>query len=497
MQTLFKTLFLCFIVQTSIGQNHHQETISHINSYMNQIRSDETRLRQFLSKLPKGADLHHHYSGSIYAETYLKYIEKNNLWVNRNSYVVADYGNDKPPRGERSEWSTVNSLKDDGYWSNIRIRIIEAWSKLYFNYLSNPADEHFFSTFESFDIPKKATYKEGLIEIKERAISENVNYIETMFKSTGFYEKFDKDLIFDNTLLMLQENKDTSIQNELSKLYNYYTTEKDSLFLSKVKKHNEFIHKLHNDNSIDDNKFIMRYQNYFIRVLNPITTFKSFLLSFHSASISDLIVGVNIVAPENNSTSLKDYWLHMQIFKFFKTKYSNVKTSMHAGELTLGLVKPEDLTHHIYDAVFIANADRIGHGVDIAYEKNSKELLSHMASNKIPVEINFTSNNFILGVNGNKHPLLLYKSNKVPIVISTDDAGVLRTDLTEQYLILIRDYPSINYFDLKEMIYNSIYYSFLNKSEKQNIIKNLDIRFKEFESTFEKNKINNLKHSSN
>jgi adenosine deaminase len=37
-------------------------------------------------------------------------------------------------------------------------------------------------------------------------------------------------------------------------------------------------------------------------------------------------------------------------------------------ELTLGLVQPEDLTSHINDAVYTAGANRIGHGVDMAYE---------------------------------------------------------------------------------------------------------------------------------
>jgi adenosine deaminase len=472
---------LFFIVQISFAQDTNQETLDKIDMYLDSIRNDEVRLRQFLSKLPKGADLHHHYSGSVYAETYLEYIEKNNLWINRNSYAVAY---DQAPRNERSEWSSVNSLKEDGYWSDIRVKIIESWSKLYFNYVSKANDEHFFSTFEKFSIPETQTYNEGLTEIKKRAISENVSYIETMFTSTGFYDKFEKDEEFNTQLLALQKTKDNSIQNKLAELYTYYTKAENAVFLSKVKTHNALIENLHTENKIDDDEFMMRYQNYFLRVFDPATTFKSFLIAFHSASTSDLIVGVNVVAPENNAVSMRDYWLHMQLFKYFKSVYPNVKTAMHAGELTLGLVKPEDLTFHINDAVFIAGASRIGHGIDIAYEKKSEELLKYMAQHKIAIEISFSSNDFILGVSGNKHPILLYKAYNVPIVISTDDAGVLRTDLTQQFLILARDYPSINYHDIKEMVFNSINYSFLNKSEKEKIRKDLEARFVEFEVGF-------------
>jgi adenosine deaminase len=74
---------------------------------------------------------------------------------------------------------------------------------------------------------------------------------------------------------------------------------------------------------------------------------------------------------------MKDYWLHMVMFNYCHTKFPDVKYSMH-GELTLGLVQPEDLTSHINDAVYTAGANRIGHGVDMV-ESKSYELLRYMA----------------------------------------------------------------------------------------------------------------------
>ena len=49
----------------------------------------------------------------------------------------------------------------------------------------------------------------------------------------------------------------------------------------------------------------------------------------------------------------------------FIKKYPNLKYSMHAGELSVGIVPPEDLSWHINSALFDAEANRIGHGVDI------------------------------------------------------------------------------------------------------------------------------------
>src|SRR5690606_28947628 len=155
--------------------------------------------------------------------------------------------------------------------------------------------------------------------------------------------------------------------------------------------------------------------------------------------------------------------------------------AMHAGELTLGLVKPEDLSWHINESVFEAKADRIGHGIDIAYERNSDSLLKYMAAQKIAVEINLTSNEFILGVKESEHPISLYYDYGVPIVISTDDAGVLRTDMTEQYIKLYQNYPNFQYSNLKTFVYNSIEFSFMNEKDKKKLKLDLDKRFEKFE----------------
>lgn len=42
----------------------------------------------FFTLMPKGGDLHHHYSGAIYAEQYLEWIDKQNYCVNQASYQI-------------------------------------------------------------------------------------------------------------------------------------------------------------------------------------------------------------------------------------------------------------------------------------------------------------------------------------------------------------------------------------------------------------------------
>jgi adenosine deaminase len=106
--------------------------------------------------------------------------------------------------------------------------------------------------------------------------------------------------------------------------------------------------------------------------------------------------------------------------------------SLHAGELTLGLVPPEALRFHVRQAVELGHAKRIGHGVDVMYEADPLGLLREMADKRVAVEINLTSNDQILGVRGTAHPFPVYRAAGVPTVLSTDDEGVERIDRTHE-----------------------------------------------------------------
>ena len=83
-----------------------------------------------------------------------------------------------------------------------------------------------------------------------------------------------------------------------------------------------------------------------------------------------------------------------------------------------------------------------------------------MAKNKIAVEINLTSNEVILGVKDEDHPFTTYMSHGVPLTISTDDEGVSRIDLTNEYYRLVRTYD-VDYATLVSISRNSLQYSFL------------------------------------
>jgi adenosine deaminase len=167
-----------------------------------------------------------------------------------------------------------------------------------------------------------------------------------------------------------------------------------------------------------------------------------------------------MVQPEDGLVSMRDYHLQMQMMGYAKQLYPKVHLTLHAGELASGLVPPDGLRFHIREAVEIAGAERIGHGVDIAYETDANELLAEMKRRRVLVEINLTSNDSILGVRGKDHPLPLYRERGVPVALSTDDEGVARSHLTQEYQRAVLDH-NLSYADLREMVRNSLEYSFM------------------------------------
>jgi len=466
------TLFCFFIAQIGFSQT--------ADNYLEKIRNNEALLTAFFQQMPKGGDLHHHFSGSIYAEPLLERAIAEDFYLNLGTMAVAKT---KPSNGN---WQTFSSLKNEGKLSFYEQQVMQTWSAKDYNG-SVPSDDLFFDSFQKFEPTIQGHFAEGMLELKKRALVENVSYIETQLSIIPCDMNVSDLTDFNTKLRQASTQKDEkAVMKLLDELYKSLQQKDAKKYASDF--NTNFIAKLHKDLKIDDDKFTMRYQNFVLRFMDPVDLFKNLTIAFISANDSKLVAGVNIVSPEHGENSMKDYWLHMVMFKYCHSKFPDVKYTLHAGELTLGLVQPEDLTWHINDAIHVAGANRIGHGVDIAYEANSYDLLRYMAKNNIPIEINLASNEFILKVKDGRHPFTLYKEFNVPIVISTDDAGILRTNMTEQYVLVAKRYPDVSYATIKQYVYNSINYSFIqDASVKKQLLKDLDSRFKNFEDKFSKN----------
>jgi adenosine deaminase len=440
-------------------------------------------LTLLMTMMPKGGDLHHHYSGAIYVETYLDWVKQKSFCIYRADEAglkIAKFRIEAKPGGltaaARSLCLDVDQLRDPSHNDFYR-ELLSRWSdKDYRNHFQQQVapDEHFFDTFGYFGSFSDDDDNQGLHHLKKRAIAENVQYIETMLRSAP---------ATDNPVLARAVDElppgagRVQVEAALGPLYDFLVGD-----AATAKGVADYLNSVDAAAAgIDDGDFKMRFQAYVVRSEAPARVFAGLYSAFAAANARRRVVAVNIVGPENGIVAMRDYSLHMRMFAFLKQKFPDVRLSLHAGELTLGMVPPEGLQSHIREAVEIAGAQRIGHGVDIVYERDSVGLLRSMRERGVVVEINLTSNAFILGVKGEAHPVLVYRQLGVPFVISTDDAGVSRNNLSDEYVLYASRYKP-SYDALKETVSNSIRYSFLSDAEKAAELKSLAQRFVAFEA---------------
>lgn len=454
------------------------------------IKAEPQRLAEltmFTTMLPKGGDLHHHYSGALYAETYLD-------WVDVRHYCI--YTASDPDR--RIEKLRVNTtpdakldpalcvsasvLRQDPKYNALYRELLSTWSdKDYDNHHHDqpPPDKQFFDTFGYFGAISGHDYRAGLQELKDRALAENLGYLETML--AGAPTAQDKSELEGKVsaifAALMPASTDAEIQAALHGAQQLLAESAE--MKAKVDDYVQAIERV--ADGMDDERFTLRFQTYVSRNSSPARVFSGLYAAFQAAGKSRKIVGVNIVGPENGYVAMRDHSLHMKMFAFLKSLQPKVRVAIHAGELVLGMVPPEGLRFHIREAVTVAGAQRIGHGVDISHESDAPELLRTMKQRKVAVEISLTSNAFILGVKHNAHPLPLYIRQGVPFVIATDDAGVSRHNLSSEYLLYASRYTP-SYDQLKQTSYNSIRYSFLTDDEKKREMQRLDKRFRVFEA---------------
>lgn len=457
-----------------------------INNRFDIVAENPCRLRQFLNEMPKGGDLHTHLTGAAYAETYFDIACRDSLWLDPHSGRLA-------PTPDSS--ATVRLTPDMPDRPAYRTALIDKWSVR--NYRSScqtlPPDEHFFATFGLFSAAADNHLAELLRELRRRAVQENVLYLELMPLSANLYaDKIDSICgagFFDRNNARLRQAIGPDARPEktdalLAELFDLW--ENSAAMQECIDRYVATI------DSLDTRSAeglaatpLCRYQGYADRNAEPLEVYAMLYAAYKGClKPESKLVGVNILSPENGETALADYTGHMRMFRFLdEATGGTVRTSLHAGELTLALVQPEELRDHIRQAVLTAGADRIGHGTDIAYETESCALLDTMRGRQTVVEINLASNEFILGVQGDEHPFPLYRQAGVPTVLATDDAGVLRTDLTQQYMMAVERY-GLDYYDLKQLVRNSIRYGFLPEEEKRMLMCRLEEAFAEFERTW-------------
>lgn len=421
-----------------------------LNTMFTEAGRSQAMLRMLLRQLPKGADLHNHGSGGIFVEDILAMAAAKDGCLLLATMTLAAPpcidGTSVPVRGLETRDVTLYNDAIDGMSTR--------GQKLNVREPTESGHERFFRSFGRFGFGTSGENARVLAISLEQAGYDNNHYLELMMGPS-----VTTDL---NALYVKEAWNEADMQGRFDRL----VPQLNAVLADASAATDRMLQGAAAINNCDSMTpgvgcdVTLRLLMTVSREASPEQVFGRMAWSFAVVNADPRFVGVNIAQPEDGPVSLRDYSLHMRMFAFFKQHYPQVKLTLHAGELALGLTPPRDLRFHIREAVEVAGALRIGHGVDIAHEDGATELLARMAREHIAVEINLTSNDVILGVLGAEHPLTLYRAAGVPVALSTDDSGVSRNDLTNEYLRAVTEH-GLQYTDLRQISRDSLTYSFI------------------------------------
>jgi adenosine deaminase len=191
----------------------------------------------------------------------------------------------------------------------------------------------------------------------------------------------------------------------------------------------------------------------------PEQTMAQLQLGAATVAADKRFVGLQLVAPEDGFDATRYYDLHMRIVDVLTDHGRTTPVALHAGEVTLKLVSPESASHRVRDAVKIAGARRIGHGVALPNETGADATAEEMAKAGVLIEVQMLSNQVILEVDPKDHPYAWFRKKGVPVALSTDDSGISRSELSGDYVAAVKN--GATYADLKTAARNAIAFSFL------------------------------------
>jgi adenosine deaminase len=436
-------------------------------------------LTAFLVNMPKGADLHMHLTGAVYAETFIRNAAADALCYSpatRSLFKPSAATRSIPPQpvcGEENR-RAEDAFKDQRLYDTL---VNDFSMRSFVPYAGVSGHDQFFATFSRFAAVNRSHVGEWLDEVATRAAAQNEQYLEIMqtpdfsaaaklgysipWPSTPADPAMNRtgdatgtsraDLAHLRDQLLAGGLRDVAAANRME--------------LSDALDARNRIEKCGTPAATRACTVKIHFLYQVLRGFPPQQVFAQTVLGFEVAQAEldsghPRVVGLNFVMPEDGYLSMSEYHRQMLMLDYLHSVYPRVHISLHAGELAPGLVPPEGLRFHIREAIDLGHAERIGHGVAIMYENEPHALLKEMASRHIMTEINLTSNDVILGVQKQWHPLPAYRAAGVPVALSTDDEGVSRIDLTHEYVRAALDFH-LTYTDLKRMARTSLEHSFL------------------------------------
>ncbi len=451
--SLLCSVFLCLVMfdsavaKSSASFTQEQRIAAHLDA----IREYTPDVIMFMNKFPKGADLHNHLSGAFFVDEILVYAAKNQYLYDLQAQRVLPPDTEKTP-----DRISVAELLQRPVDLKAFLDIVSM--RGFYENSANGSD-HFFETFAH--IPDDMLSYEHFARVIARNHGQGVYYVE-------FMNDVLPSKLYENVSAALPEAQFdlNDLQSTLAKVLPYLQSEE---FATAVKdaarqrkeKTDAILQQEYGITMLGENPdIIVKFISHLYRHQTNYELFVRAVVNLMASKIDKDIVATNLVQCESHPLSLQNFDAQMTMLDFLYNKLDKPNIALHAGELSLREASLESMRERISQSIIKGHALRIGHGVSIAWEKNPQATLAMMQERGIPIEICLSSNDDILGVKGQDHPLRLYLQAGVAVTLNTDDEGVSRSNLSNEYVRAAQEHD-LNYIVFKEIAKNALEYSFL------------------------------------
>ncbi|MCX8072520.1 MAG: CRISPR-associated ring nuclease [Candidatus Binatia bacterium] len=181
-----------------------------------------------------------------------------------------------------------------------------------------------------------------------------------------------------------------------------------------------------------------------------------------------LIVGVDIAGDESTAPRFGE--LARLLNPVFR---ECLPLTIHAGE--------GESAHNIWQAVYRLHAERVGHGLTL---HEHPELAQRLRDRGIAIELCPTSNVEVVGYydpevdttwNRPEYPLRSYLQDLgLDVVLCTDNPGISRTSLADEYLRAARMCGGLNVWQLLALVRAGFEHAFLPAAERSSLLRRYD-----------------------
>ena len=448
----------------STGGGTSKSLEEQVSDKLEAVRTKHDELQKLVLEMPKGADLHNHTSGAISMESLIKWGAEDGACVDTTTFYASagPCANGAVP--------IANALTNQTLYHDI----VAAWSMEGWAGTLLEGHKHFFDAFGKYGaVLTNARGDDMLAEVLSVAGKNKQVYIELMqgFGSGSVGSIADAlmpvgdvwteaYLLQKRTEIMADPAFSTALLASQKSIVDSIAGARLLLGCAGATP----------DPGCDVDVRMIVAAN---RTKSRAYVFAQWVFGYELAQVEPNVVGLNLVSPEEDASSLANYddeMMAMGVLHDFNGKGPGrmpVHFGLHAGELIPAVLPmtPEgqaQLTYHIRRAIEVAHAKRIGHGVDVLGETDGagpSDLLADMATLGVAVEICLTSNAQLLGASGDKHPVKKYMEAGVPVAIATDDEGILRIDATHEFVRAVEEH-GLTYPQIKKITRMSLEHAF-------------------------------------